>query len=257
MKNPAEASPIIVCGCQRSGTTALVRILNENEIMISNEWALFAWPAWEQQFSLAAWLENKNAAVERNTWLQHWNHKMQYSGHEAELGFTSALHSIYRNRNAWRWGDKWSDYVFHIDPIRRHFPQAKIIYIYRDGRDVVASMLRKGMAKTVQEGFERWVNSINAWRSWEHEVEHLAVRQEDLMQHPDQLAGRIAEYCDFPLLSSKHAAHVVLGADKEVGQDHVSENPFKHMSAYRDQFSDDEIPAEAVHHLTELGYRVG
>lgn len=254
MTNPAEQSPIIVCGCQRSGTTAIVRILNENGTMVSNEWALFAWPAWKQQFSLSQWLENKRAEVELDPWLQHWHLKINLAGDEAEKGFPAALHSVYGNRPQWNWGDKWSDYVYHAEAIKTHFPRAKIIYIYRDGRDVVASMIRKKIAMNTEQGFRIWVNSLNAWRTWEKKLDHLAIRQEDLLQRPGHVATAIAQYCNFPLKSAAHAAHVLLGADENSNEDYVPKDRFRHTGAYHDQFSDDAIPVEAKRHLDELGY---
>ncbi|MEI4484481.1 MULTISPECIES: sulfotransferase family protein [Phyllobacterium] len=254
MNEHAEGSPIIVCGCQRSGTTAIVRILNDNGMMISNEWALFAWPAWQEQFSLAEWLENKRAQVEKNLWLQFWHYKIELTGLEAEQGYSAALHSVYGRRDAWRWGDKWSDYVFHVDAVKAHFPNAKIIYIYRDGRDVVASMLRKTIEKDPGPGFKRWVNSIEAWLSWKDRVDHLAIRQEDLLQYPEKIAADIADYCGFTLQSAGHAAYVLLGSDAENNGDHVSENPFEHTGAYHDQFSDADVPADVMRHLINLGY---
>jgi hypothetical protein len=250
----AEGSPIIVCGCQRSGTTAIIRILNDNGIMMSNEWALFAWPAWQDQFSLSQWLENKRDVVRDNLWLQYWHYQIELTGSESELGFAGALHSIYGRRDAWRWGDKWSDYVFHIEAVKAHFPDARIIYIYRDGRDVVASMLRKTLEADSSVAFKRWVASIEAWLSWKDRVGHLAVRQEDLLRDPGKVAADIADYCGFRLESMNHAAYVLLGADAESSNDHVSENPFKHTGAYHDRLSDADIPADAMRHLINLGY---
>ncbi|MDP0983928.1 sulfotransferase, partial [Klebsiella variicola] len=80
------------------------------------------------------------------------NYRMKLSGEEAELGFPAALHAVYGNKPRWKWGDKWPDYVFHMREIKAHFPNAKVIYIYRDGRDVVASMLRKQIADDVNDG---------------------------------------------------------------------------------------------------------
>ncbi|EJM99227.1 sulfotransferase [Phyllobacterium sp. YR531] len=254
MSAGAESSPIIVCGCQRSGTTAIIRILNDNGMMISNEWALFAWPAWQDQFSLTQWLENKRDEVQQNLWLQYWHYQLELTGSEAEEGFVAALHSVYGKRDAWRWGDKWSDYVFHIDTVKAHFPDAKIIYIYRDGRDVVASMLRKTIESDCDIGFKRWVASIEAWLSWRDRVDHLAIRQEDLLQYPEKVAASIAEYCGFTLESAGHAAYVLLGSDSETPEDHVSENPFKHTGAYHDRLADTDVPANAMRHLISLGY---
>ncbi|MCO4317790.1 sulfotransferase [Phyllobacterium sp. 21LDTY02-6] len=252
--NSGESAPIIICGCKRSGTTALVRIMNDNGIMISNEWALFAWPSWQHKLSLRQWLENKRAAVDQDPWLQHWHLKIVLAGDEADKGFAPALHSVYGNRPRWTWGDKWSDYVFHVRDIKAHFPDAKILYIYRDGRDVAASMLRKGMAGSVAEAFRLWVDTIEAWRGWEKEFDHLAIRQEDLLGQPERVAVDIARYCSFPLRSADHAGYVVLGADAESPADYVSKNPFKHKGAYHDQFSDADIPAGAMRHLRALGY---
>jgi LPS sulfotransferase NodH len=254
MGEDAQLSPIIICGCKRSGTTALVRILNENGITISNEWALFAWSAWQNEYSLTDWLHNKHVEVETNEWLQHWNYRMHLRGNEAEHGFPGALHAIYGNKPRWRWGDKWPDYVFHVKEIKEHFPNAKIIYIYRDGRDVVASMLRKGMADDLHHGFEQWVNAIEAWKSWEKDVDHLAIRQEDLLQHPAEVAAYIARYCGIRLASAEHARYVLLGADDVSNDDYVSENPFAHTRSYGALFSDDDVPIHARSLLTSLGY---
>lgn len=254
MSAGSESSPIIVCGCQRSGTTAIVRILNDHGMMISNEWALFAWPAWQDQLSLTQWLENKRDEVRQNLWLQYWHYQLELTGSEAEQGFRAALHSVYGKRDAWRWGDKWSDYVFHIDTVKEHFPDAKIIYIYRDGRDVVASMLRKTIEHDCNIGFKRWVASIEAWLSWRDRVDHLAIKQEDLLQYPERVAANIADYCGFILESAGHAAYVLLGSDAETAEDHVSENPFKHTGAYHDRLADTDVPANAMRHLIDLGY---
>ena len=37
-----EKSPIIICGCPRSGTTAQVDLFNKNGYLITNEWATLA-----------------------------------------------------------------------------------------------------------------------------------------------------------------------------------------------------------------------
>ncbi|QND51445.1 sulfotransferase [Phyllobacterium sp. 628] len=254
MGDDSKFSPIIICGCKRSGTTALVRILNENGITISNEWALFAWSAWKHEYSLADWLHNKHVEVATNSWLQHWNHRIELSGGQAERGYPEALHSIYGNKPRWTWGDKWPDYVYHVKEIKEHFPNAKIIYIYRDGRDVVASMLRKGMADNLGHGFEQWVNAIEAWKSWEKDVEHLAIKQEDLLQYPAEVAAFVARYCGIRLESAKHARYVLLGSDEVSSDDYVSENRFAHTRSYGSLFSDDDVPPNARELLTSLGY---
>lgn len=254
MGDDSKFSPVIICGCKRSGTTALVRILNENGITISNEWALFAWGAWKHEFSLSDWLHNKHLEVENTEWLQHWNYRMKLSGEEAELGFPAALHAVYGNKPRWKWGDKWPDYVFHMREIKAHFPNAKVIYIYRDGRDVVASMLRKQIADDVNHGFEQWVSAIGAWRSWENEVDHIAIRQEDLLRYPAEVGAYIARYCGIRLSSADHARHVVLGADEQSNDDYVAENPFAHTGAYTALFSDDDVPPAAKRLLASLGY---
>ena len=115
-------------------------------------------------------------------------------------------------------------------------------------------MLRKQIADDVNHGFEQWVSAIRAWRSWENEVDHIAIRQEDLLRYPAEVGAYIARYCGIRLSSADHARHVVLGADEQSDDDYVAENPFAHTGAYTALFSDDDVPPAAKRLLASLGY---
>src|SRR4051812_49769243 len=61
------------------------------------------------------------------------------------------------------WGDKTPYYIGHIDELRRVFPEARIVNLVRDGRDVALSLLRVpfGPANTWAAAHQ-WRGAIDA-----------------------------------------------------------------------------------------------
>lgn len=69
-----------------------------------------------------------------------------------------ALHDCYAEAHGVQvWLSKEPGLHHHIYELALHFPEAKFIYLVRDGRDVAASMLKGGIhAKTIQEAATKW-----------------------------------------------------------------------------------------------------
>lgn len=99
-----------------------------------------------------------------------------------------------------RWGDKTPYYVLHLPKLLEWWPDAQIIHIIRDGRDVALSLFAR------KHDFGVY-NSYFAARYWEHYVEtghalgqainpeqYLEIRYEDLIA--DQ-PGVLKTVCDF------------------------------------------------------------
>src|SRR5690349_12804662 len=95
------------------------------------------------------------------------------------------------------WGDKTPLYVEHLDEVKRVFPEARILILVRDGRDVALSLLG------VPFGPANVWAAAHTWRSAVRAVDRdarwlgddlLTVRYEDLVADP---AAVVPEICRF------------------------------------------------------------
>jgi hypothetical protein len=98
-----------------------------------------------------------------------------------------------------RWGDKTPFYTPDIDILRLVFPDAKIVHLVRDGRDVVISQ------KSIEWMSSNLPKLIQDWR-WKTTIAHkvgavltddfLEIRYEDLVRHPEENLRRICGFLD-------------------------------------------------------------
>jgi 2-polyprenyl-3-methyl-5-hydroxy-6-metoxy-1,4-benzoquinol methylase len=95
--------------------------------------------------------------------------------------------------------------TFRIHILRELFPDAKIVAIHRDGRDVVASWgSKKGHSWKMLGGYERAIATLS--RKWNESVDHIEAFKEDLdihVIHYERLIGnkveeleKLYDYCD-------------------------------------------------------------
>jgi hypothetical protein len=100
-----------------------------------------------------------------------------------------------------RWGDKTPSYTSDIDIIRSIFPEAKIIHLVRDGRDVVLSH------KSIEWASGNLPKLVLDWK-WKTTIAHkvgsvlgddfLEIRYEDLIRHPEGILRRICNFLHEP-----------------------------------------------------------
>lgn len=103
-------------------------------------------------------------------------------------------------------------HIVRVPFVKSIFPEAKIIHIVRDGRDVSCS-LRSGLCgktwahvkpprwKEIESIYEGVIRCAHAWhdimeiaiRDLEH-IEHLQVKYEDLVAYPHQVAEQVMDY---------------------------------------------------------------
>lgn len=81
--------------------------------------------------------------------------------------------------------EKTADHILHLDRLNESFPDAQILYITRDGRDVATSIQERYRHLTFARASDRWV------RANKHGVTHLLgnskayhFRYEDLVDNP-------------------------------------------------------------------------
>lgn len=169
--------PFFVCGAPKSGTTWLQRLLDAHpEVCCSGEGHFIT--------RFTAPVAKVVNAYNRDL---GWEAKLVYDGapyyggvsqaefDEVARGFILArLRARADARTRWI-GDKTPNYTKHLDQLHRLFPQAKIIHIVRDPRDVAVSRMafskRAGAQEASTPGSEQHRQTLDgAVRSWTEAV---------------------------------------------------------------------------------------
>lgn len=148
-------NPIFVVGCGHSGTTLLLRIIGSHPQIhaILDESAVFA-------------------------------KKRLFRLREFDL-------EAFRN-NKKRWIEKTPIHIHRIDRIFKNRPNAKVVIIIRDGRDVADSIrARKG---SLEEGVKRWVVDNVAGEKWWSDPRVMKVKYENLIEDFQGQAKKVLDF---------------------------------------------------------------
>ena len=204
------SGPIFIVGAPRSGTTLLqYRLRNHPRISLPTGESHFFIPLYRNQniYGDLNQIENVRSVLEAmhrrsKDFLETDLHGIKFDVNE----ISSKLHAEGRNTlpsiisgiyemNALgegkvRWGDKTPYYVLHIPKLLEWFPDAQIIHLIRDGRDVALSLFGR------RHDF-RVYNIYHAAKYWQQYVErghelgnrvtknqYIEVRYEDLLTQP-------------------------------------------------------------------------
>jgi hypothetical protein len=113
-------------------------------------------------------------------------------------------------KDAFYFGEKTPEHTGHLGDIRRHFPDAKILFLYRDGRDVAWSLSRvPWMSSNVHVNFLVWLYYYRyLHRAIAHNSPNIClVRYEELVADPHREFHRILEFLDLPYESAVADGH--------------------------------------------------
>lgn len=197
-------SPVFIVGCPRSGTSLLRNLLRSHPHLTFPDESYFI----PQFYEAYGDPHNEREAVEiaaqilRVRWVQAWGLSLEPSAFAHDRSYAQIARRVYaawaEKENRPRWGDKTPRYVLKIPLLLKIFPAAKILHIYRDGRDVALSWLRVGFGPR---------NLFTAARSWKTMVgaglhagaalpreTYFQVRYETLLSDP---TGAMKEVCAF------------------------------------------------------------
>jgi len=95
------------------------------------------------------------------------------------------------------WGDQSPIHTFFLPNILSIFPNAKFVHLIRDGRDVVASLIKMNGDASLYESIYRWKESIfrvKKMRRKIKDVNYLEVKYEELVSDPETALRKVSDF---------------------------------------------------------------
>ena len=203
-----DYSPIFIVGCPRSGTNLLRDLLRSHPHLafpgeshfIPDFYKGYGDPKNEREARRLA------GRILRVNWVRPWGVQLDPSAFAEDRSYRQVVSRIYAEwaskQNKIRWGDKTPHYVTKIPTLLEIFPSAKIIHIYRDGRDVALSWLRVRFGpRNLFAAARDWKAMVSAGHqagaTLPHET-YLEVRYESLLSHSEETMKHVCEFIGEP-----------------------------------------------------------
>ena len=206
--------PVFIVGCPRSGTSYLYHLLLSAGGFAEFRTQMNVFDVLEPIYGNLG--SPKNKAKMMNEWLQ--SKAFDVSGLQAEeikarvlsecRGASDFLRivmeAVARKQGVDRWIDSTPTNIPHLLRIKKDFPDARIIHIIRDGRDVALSLDKRGWSRPLP--WDRDQALLAAGLYWEWIVrkgrklgatlqpDYLEVRYEDLVNQPADTLDRLGAF---------------------------------------------------------------
>ncbi len=96
-----------------------------------------------------------------------------------------------------RWGEKTPGHFAYLDTLLAWYPQAKVLYLIRDPRAVVASVKNTPWSEKHADIITlRWRKAANILARWEHDSRVYRVKYESLVTNPTKELEAICAHLD-------------------------------------------------------------
>jgi hypothetical protein len=218
-----DAFPFVV-GCRRSGTTLVRAILHSHPLIAvppESRFLLALAPEPTRPLEPARLVE----ALADHDGFARWQLRRPAVAasfrDEPPRTYADAMRRLYgmwaEARGKPRYADKTPDHVLRIGAVTALFPDARVVHVVRDGRDVAASFMELGWVDSIEKAALHWRHRVLTGReagallpsSRYHEV-----RYEDLVERPEPTLRGLCASLDLPfdpaMLRHEQAAAALL-----------------------------------------------
>ncbi len=210
-----QSTPIILGNAPSAGSSLLRVILSRHpdlyagpELAIFDKQRLLLESPASFERNIGDWLENGYPNHFVGSGFRLFTHLEDYSWTFKDLFQLARESSDYgtmvkafldREREtcgAQRWVEKTPGNVFCFAHLRRLFPGAQFVHIIRDGRDCVASLVRRGHSPF--RAVSRWFCATLAGISHREMPGYYELRYEDLARDPEPVVRDLCAFLDLP-----------------------------------------------------------
>jgi hypothetical protein len=197
-----SGAPIFIGGMFRSGTSLLRAMLSQHSAVASGletYWFDWDWSARDSDAMkvmygrLAHFFDMSAAEVTA----------IAMASDSAEKFLTALMGEVARRQGKPRWAEKTPGNIAHADRIWAAWPDAQIIHIIRDPRDVFVSLVETKKWDTPDEFAEKWISTIGRGLRLKAELNpspksYLAIRYEGLIAAPEETMRRVIDFIGEP-----------------------------------------------------------
>jgi hypothetical protein len=160
--------------------------------------------------------------------------------------------AICEQQGKYRWVDQTPAHVFNLDQIIETIPNAKIIHMIRDGRDVALSRSKLGWISTRQK--DKWARLLTAGLDWQrcvaagrcfgiaHPDNYLELRYEDLILDSEAVLQQINHFLNISLtLDDINESNFGSLGKGNTSTDNMSGLARSGLFRWRKELSDDDL----------------
>lgn len=213
-----EKPPTFIVGCSRSGTTLLQSLLDAHpNIAIPPESQIYhRFGGTFPYYGDLSGDRNRRRFIQdlvQDAYIAKWG--MDFSIDEVERAapaFTrsaivEALFRLYMDKKeAKRWGDKTPEHIRYLPLIREDFPDAYLVHLVRDGRDVAEAYRRMVFGPVTALGLgDTWCREVMHWHEFREERggrNMIEVRYENLVSSPKEVIKKILKFVGEPFVDT-------------------------------------------------------
>jgi hypothetical protein len=211
--------PVFVVGCPRSGNHMLYHSLLSSGGFAIYEIHSHVFNILALKFGDLRLLKHRRKLMD--AWLQGWLFK--YTGLDADLirkrileecrsagdFLRIVMEEMCRKQNVDRWAENTPDHVFYLREIKRAFPEALVVHVIRDGRDVALSLDKIGWIRPLPwHRRQSWIAAAFYW-DWtvrkarkigrQFGDQYMEVHYEDLVLKPEETLKKIGRFIQHDL----------------------------------------------------------
>lgn len=195
-------APIFIGGMFKSGTTLLRAMLGQHSAIASGLETY--WFDWDWSGRDGARLRQTLARLADYFDMSADAVLTLAKSEDTPEAFLDALMTELASRQGkQRWAEKTPGNIAHIDRIWKAWPDAQVVHIIRDPRDIFASLVEAKKWDTAPEFADRWAATIGRGERLLAALRpgaqsYLAIRYEDLIGAPDATMRRVTDFLREP-----------------------------------------------------------
>ena len=212
------ASPVFVVGCPRSGTSLLNCVL-----FSAGRFAIYRTESHTLTVVSPRFADLRTPA-DREAFLEMWTGGELYrksglpesAARDVVLGARNAadflrrlMEAVCEAQGATHWADSTPEHGLYLDRLKEAMPDAKVIHVVRDGRDVAASLVKQGWIRPLPWEPERKLEAAAMFWAWLTKKtrengrrlgdDYMEVRFDQLVGEREETYARIGEFVGAPV----------------------------------------------------------